>query len=405
MRRNTRFILVVGLAAAAAAARTPAQDVRGSEPDTLERALERQMKMHEHLRDSLERLYAKKAERMAHEAQRKRGLRFDFELQGMDSVLKGIDSLFKHLPIPEKIQLGDGDFILRPRKPTFVAPQITEREGIVKFGEDVVVGRYELVHGNVVVFGGNATVYGEVEGGVAAVKGDVSLASTARVDGDILCLLGNADVAEGAASGQTTVLNLGRLFQRNSGRPPVPGRPLWIFLFRVLFLCLAAVLVVSAFPRQTRAVSDRVRGQYARSVAWGLMGILLVPVVFLVLLVTIIGIPVALLGLPLALAAAFLLGGAAVAFRVGQIMNEQFRLNWRAPALLVCAGLLLLEALAATGRLAALAGSWLGQASFLVGAFVFCCAWVPGFGAVLLTRFGTRGAQDAEPQEKKRARA
>jgi hypothetical protein len=330
------------------------------------------------------------------------------KMRHMDSLLTGLDTLLKHLPIPDEIQIDGKGFRWlsptgRPFPKGFEKPKITERAGIVKFGEDVVIGRYECVLGDVVVFGGNATVYGEVQGGVVTVKGDVTLTSTANVEGDVVCIWGNADVAEGATTGQTTVLNFGRMFQKTFSRKPVVG---WVVVFDLLWLFIVlavAVLVIAAFPRQTKAVSARVQGQYARSLLVGILGILLIPVVFLVLLVTIIGIPVAVLGLPLALLAAFLMGGTAVGFRIGELLREQFHLNWSAPAALACTGILIIQGIVFFGRLANLADPSIGKVFFLLNLLIFICTWVPGYGAVLLTRFGTR--PKAEPSaERKRPR-
>jgi hypothetical protein len=337
-----------------------------------------------------------------------RPIRLKFNMQGLDSALKGLDTLLAHLPIPDEIQIDDRDIRFHaPNMPGFLSfepPKKTEREGIVKFGSDVVIGRNELVQGNVVVFGGNATVYGEVEGGVVTVKGDIKLASTSRIDGDIVCLWGNADVEEGAAAGKTTVLNFGRMFQKFFSRKPPAGWAVLIDFFRILFVLAIAVLTVCAFPVQTRTVTERVRKHYAKSMAVGALGILLAPIVFLTLCITIIGIPVALF-LPVLIIVGFLMGGAAVGFRVGQLAGEKLKMNWKSPVILVCAGILLIECVSFFNKLASAASPFLGKVLFLFSILIFVCTWVPGFGAVIMTRFGTRPKADAAGTEKKRVKS
>jgi hypothetical protein len=332
--------------------------------------------------------------------------RMKFQLQGMDSILKGLDTLMKHLPIPDEIQVDDRNFRFHgpeePWRTGFDEPRMTERDGIVKFGSDVVIGRNEIVHGDVVVFGGSATVYGQVEGGVVTVKGDVKLASTSRIDGDVVCIWGNAEVDEGVTAGKTTVLNFGKWFQNSFSKKPSHRWAVFFDVFRILLLLVIAALIISAFPKQTDAVMTRVQSQYARSLITGLVAVFLIPAVFLILLVTIIGIPVALLVLPVLIVAGFLMGGTAVAYRIGQLVREQTKWKWTSPILLVGAGIILLECISFLGKLTSLASPILGRIFFLFSAFVFLCTYIPGFGAVVSTRFGTR--PKAENGEKKRGK-
>jgi cytoskeletal protein CcmA (bactofilin family) len=334
--------------------------------------------------------------------------RMKFQLQGMDSVLKGLDTLMKHLPIPDEVHVDDRNFRFRvpegPWTKGFDEPRMTERDGILKFGSDVVIGRNEIVHGDVVVFGGSATVYGQVEGGVVTVKGDVKLASTSRIDGDIVCIWGNAEVDEGVTAGKTTVLNFGKWFQNSFNKKPSHRWVVFFDVFRIMLLLVIAALIVSAFPKQTGAVTGRVQSQYARSLITGLVAVFLIPAVFLILLVTIIGIPVALLVLPLVIAAGFLLGGTAVAFRIGQLVCEQTGWKCKSSVLLVGAGIVLLECIAFLGKLTSLASPALGKVFFLFSAFVFLCTYIPGFGAVVSTRFGTRPKAEAVEKKKGKGR-
>jgi hypothetical protein len=236
---------------------------------------------------------------------------------------------------------------------------------------------------------------------VVTVKGNVRLASTAKVEGDVVCIWGNAEVEEGASTGKTTVFNFGRMFGKFYGGKPHAGWVIFFNFFRILLLLVVTALIIAAFPSPTRIVTERVQDQYARSMIVGFLGILLIPVVFLVLLVTIIGIPVALLGLPLAVLAAFLLGGTAVGFRIGQLIKEQLRLRWSAPAALACTGVLAIEIIVFIGKIVNIANPVIGKTFFLFNLLIFFCTWVPGFGAVLLTRFGRRPGTETETEKKR----
>lgn len=319
--------------------------------------------------------------------------KLNLKVRRMDSLLMGLDTLLKHLPIPDEIQIDGKGFRWnmpggRQNVKIIPPPKITEREGILKFGGDAVIGRTERVIGDVVVFDGDATVYGEVQGGIVTLKGDVRLASTARVEGDVVCIWGNAEVEEGASTGQTTVFNFGRMLGKILPGRPHSGWMLIFDLFRILLLLGVTALIIAAFPHPSRRVTDKLRHEYPRSLIVGFLGILIIPVVFLVLLVTIIGIPVALIGLPIAVLAAFLLGGAAVGLRIGQAIRDQARLRWTAPAALACVGVLAVEAAAMIGKIVNVANPAAGRLFLIVNFLIFSCTWIPGFGAVLLTRFG-----------------
>ncbi|MDM7926018.1 MAG: polymer-forming cytoskeletal protein [bacterium] len=336
-----------------------------------------------------------------------RSFRLKLNAQHMDSLIMGLDTLLKHLPIPDEIQIDGKGFRWnmpggRQNVRIIPPPKITEREGILKFGGDAIIGRTERVIGDVVVFDGDATVYGEVQGGVVTVKGDVRLASTAKVEGDVVCIWGNAEVEEGASTGQTTVFNFGRMLGKTLPGRPHSGWMLFFDLFRILLLLAVTALIISAFPDPSRRVTDKLRHEYARSLIVGFLGILIIPVVFLVLLVTIIGIPVALIGLPIAVLAAFLLGGAAVGLRIGQAARDQARLGWNSPAALACFGVLAIETAAMIGKIINVANPVVGRTFLIVNFLIFSCTWIPGFGAVLLTRFGRAPKPEGENGKKRK---
>ena len=391
MKKRWIFFLCFG---AMLVGRLSAQEIDLSTGDSLSFQLE-----------EADRLQAK-AHKIQEKLKTSKPFHIKFEMQGMDSILKGLDTLFKHLPIPSEIQLDDNNFRYRtptlPRFPEFQNPQRTERGGIVKFGGDVVIGRNEFVKGDVVVFCGDVTVYGEVDGGVVTVKGDIDLASTSKIKGDIVCIWGNVETDEGVTAGKTTVLNLNRFFQSFSPRKPAPnwmmfGRFLWILLLLVI-----STLIVAAFPGQTRMVTKRITENYSKSLLIGMTGMLLIPIIFIVLLITIIGIPVAFLLFPLLIIAGFLMGGTAISLRIGQWIRGRLKMRWDSPAILVCIGILLLESVSLIGKLASVIDPVFGKIFFLLGVLIFFCAWIPGFGAVVMTRFGTRPKVANQASEKRK---
>ena len=317
-------------------------------------------------------------------------LRIDIQVGALDSILK-------NLPIPDRIEIDDRllrlgeDSMMIERHSRHRPPmRRTERRDIVKFGEDVIVGRNETVNGDVVVVDGNATIYGTVQGGVVVVKGNIRLASTAWVDQDLVCLWGNTDVDPGARAGGTNVFNFGRVFGRLFGekRQMIPAVFFVVRLMRTVFLLAVAVLIVVAFPESTRRVRRYIEKNYAKSLAAGLITLLLLPFLFFVLVITILGIPIAVLLLPLAVIGAFMLGLAAFAFLAGEWLFDRFRFPKRSAVTATAVGILLFELPSLLSKPLALFGKLFSVFILIVGIVLFLLVWTPAFGAAVITRFG-----------------
>jgi hypothetical protein len=78
-------------------------------------------------------------------------------------------------------------------------PSIEVEDGdVVKIGEDIVIGRGEMVDGDVVAVSADIRIEGEVTGDVVATAGDVELGPSAKIGGDVVSVFGDVEVAEGA---------------------------------------------------------------------------------------------------------------------------------------------------------------------------------------------------------------
>jgi len=310
----------------------------------------------------------------------------------IDIQLGALDSIIKNIPIPKNIEIDEHririlqDSLLHSKMRRMERP--TERKNIVKFGEDVIVGRNEVVQGDVVVVDGNATVYGIVEGGVVVVKGDIRLASTSRVKGDLVCVWGNTEMDPGARAGSTNVINPGKVFDKLFSSKVIPSLFFLIRLLRTVFLLGLALLIGAAFPEPTRRVRRCIEKSYPKSLAAGIMVFLILPFLFIVLIITVLGIPIAILLLPLAIAGAFLLGITAFANLAGQWLLERFNVKNASFILCTTVGILVFEAPSLLGKPVSLLGPLFAVFSILVGVALFLLVWTPAFGASVLTRFG-----------------
>ena len=275
------------------------------------------------------------------------------------------------------------------------------------FGGNLTVRAGGTINGNLTVFGGNADIAGAVRGNIVSIGGNTRLREGARVEGDISTIGGNVNRDPGAVVG-------GR--QTQPGQvPPVPPAPVrpsqvqpeprnpvlaflgWLFrtVLVTLGLALLAVLAVALLPNQMRTVVETMRRNPAASAGiGGLTWVVWVAVMIVVALVSAILtlICIGLLGWPvlalmgLALPVAILFGWLSTGLFVGEGLLRGMRVSSSAP--LVAAGL----------------GTIIITLVYQVVNTVPCLGWLlawlltlPGFGAVVLTWFGTRGWRPGDP--------
>ncbi len=307
--------------------------------------------------------------------------------------IESLDTLIQSLPIPDKFEFDEEGQLFEKHILPYIfgeeKQKKIERKGIVEFGGDVLIGRNEIIMGDVVLFGGNAKIYGEVEGGVVSVFGDVHLASTSEIHEEVVCLWGNMKTEEGARiHGESVIFNLGNLFKNSSGKMSPLSTIFIIRVLRFILLLLFVWIITIAFPKQVHRIQTCLSKEYAKSLIFGFIGLFLLPVIFLVLLATIIGIPVAILALPLITLAAFILGFTGFVLLLSNLLTSGRDVQITSTFLLVAIGVFILELPQLLSKLFIWISPTLGSVTLIFGILVFFAAWVPGFGAVIMTKFG-----------------
>lgn len=265
---------------------------------------------------------------------------------------------------------------------------------------DVSVARGERVDGDVVAVMGNAQIDGEVDGDLNVVMGSANLGPEAVVTGDLNVVGGSLNRAPGARV-DGSVHNVGSGGRAAAASTVVPnivrggilGRlgSFMATLIRVALLALMA-LALMAFGRSSvervaeRAAADPVRAGLTGFVAQ----ILFVPVVLLtivVLAVSIVGIPLILLvpfGIVLAVIVA-VVGFTGVAYQVGRMLNERFGWSGHGEYVTVLLGIVTVAAITLLARSVALvAGGFFGWPLSALGYVVEYAAWTLGLGAAIL---------------------
>jgi cytoskeletal protein CcmA (bactofilin family) len=191
---------------------------------------------------------------------------------------------------------------------------------LVLVGGNVDVEKSGRVAGDLLAIGGDVTLNGPVNGSVKGNYGDLTI--NARVGQDVRVRVDNLSVENGAriagdvsyrsrdeadfASG--SVINGSIEHRRLVGFLPNENITFWVVsaVFRLLCALLAGLIVVLLMPRTTAAIADAARQSLLKSVLFGLIFLIAIPILLAILMVTIIGIPVALIGFALFVIALYL---------------------------------------------------------------------------------------------------
>jgi hypothetical protein len=274
-------------------------------------------------------------------------------------------------------------------------------EATVKMG-DITVEEEEKVEGDVTSIGGNVTVKGAVEGNVVAIGGSILVSSTGTIEEDATSIGGEIKIEPGGAIEGEKVSIQGKIpglgIVTNPHSPFYPkgfskGMGLFWRVIKILFLLFIGMVVLSVVPGNVSKVKDKIEKEFLKSTLFGFLGEILIFPIFVLLLITIIGIPVAILIEPIVVLVAFVLGYTAVSLYIGEKLKQTTNVKPSTPLLTLFAGILAVELIPLVGRILGLAGgpiiilTWILVISYWGITYVILTA---GFGGVILSRFGTR---------------
>jgi len=299
--------------------------------------------------------------------------------------------------------------------------------------DDYTIDSDRVVEGNLALLSGDLQLEGVVTGDVLVLDGNLILAPSARVGGDVLNVGGEILSEGGRVQGEMVSLLGDRLADavvaeiEAAARPDLPvhvriggerpdrgffggiarniGRAVGgvvAVLAWLLALGALGVAVVYFFRERLERVADTVRFDMTRSFGVGLAGQLLVLPILLLLVVGIVTwlvIPVYVLAVALAIPTGYL----AVAHAAGELALER-RFDWMERLRLrransyyyVLNGLGLLLAPFAAGAVLYLLGGMFGFVrglTFFAAGVMTWAAVTTGFGAIILTRGGGRAAR------------
>jgi hypothetical protein len=281
-------------------------------------------------------------------------------------------------------------------------------------GEDITIAKDQTVLGDVVAIGGDVEVHGQVLGDVVSVGGVLRLYDTARVNGDAVAVGGRLEKDPGAqVLGKTTTVGIQMPFVTGhhpmwEGGGPLGalGGLLLTLLFIALLLILGAICQLVAGRNVDRMETSLRSSPLKAGLVGFLAQVLFLPVyvIGLVLLViTIIGIPIAVLwavGFFVLGFVAHLFGFTAAARAAGDSMMRRLNRPLASPHVALLMGLIALFSPMLVHNLFHFGPGIMDLIAMLfaiVGLVVLYVAFTIGFGAAVLTRFGTRTTWSGEP--------
>ena len=166
-----------------------------------------------------------------------------------------------------------------------------------------------------------------MKGSVVAVLGDLTLGPKAEVGGDAVCVGGMVHRDPGAVVGGNVVNNIGTHHHFFRVMSPLKeifiGGPFsrWAWIANILILAFYAVVAL-VFPGGIRRVGSTLLERPGMSILASFLAILCLPVLFVLLLVTIIGIPIALILLPVCVVVLMMFGKASFYALVGRLVSR-----------------------------------------------------------------------------------
>jgi uncharacterized RDD family membrane protein YckC len=222
---------------------------------------------------------------------------------------------------------GDNDRVSVLGSVAVEAGQTVRGDAVAVLGALSVDG---TVEGDAVAVLGGNTINGSVGGNAVAVLGDLTLGPTAHIRGDAVCVAGHLSRDPGAVvDGKVVQQGLGGVHPGlpmtawwsqglSHGRALAFGRHLaWLWVVNAVLIGFYALLAL-VFPGGIRRCGETLTRRPGVVVLAAFLTLLALPLIFVLLLITIVGIPVAILVLPLAILLATMFGRAAIYGLVGR---------------------------------------------------------------------------------------
>jgi hypothetical protein len=216
-----------------------------------------------------------------------------------------------------------------------------------------------LIGRNVKGGGGEVTISNEVGGDIELEVDNLTLASTANVQGNLTYTSENeADIQSGAKVGGITTHNVPEV------KKPAPFSGIGGKLIGFLMALVTGLIIILIVPGRSASAADSIRNRPWASLGWGAVVLFATPIAAILVCCTVIGIPVGLIALVL-YAIAIYISQVFVSLFIGRLIIRRVR-GMESRAVMVGALALGLVILTLLGLIPYL-GFWIGLAVALLG--------------------------------------
>lgn len=189
---------------------------------------------------------------------------------------------------------------------------------------------YGKVRDSFLVKAGEVTINGQVRGPAVISAGKINLGDQADFHKDIVywSKAGQMDFSEFKKAGASARFEEELASQESDMKWAYLGlAPALYWIYYILSMGLVLIILVWLFNSYFEETANKIRQNFGQSLGYGVLYLIGVPIMTLVLLVTVIGLPVAfvtgiLYGLSLLLANAFL------AVTLANIINKKYEMKW-----------------------------------------------------------------------------
>jgi hypothetical protein len=214
----------------------------------------------------------------------------------------------------------------------------TKVDNVLVVDSDVSLSNGTTVDGDLVAIAGDVWIAGAVEGNVTAVRGEVFLYPTARIDGDVVYGGDQPEIADAAVVGGE-VRELGWWDYADVSWGVIGAAAAWLAVS--LSLLVTGIVLVAILPGAAEAAQRTARSQLALSSAMGIAAVVGLLLLGALAVVTVVGVPLTIV-VGLALLPLAWIGYLTCSFVVGRIVAGE-----GSPRLLAfLAGLAVLRAVA-----------------------------------------------------------
>jgi cytoskeletal protein CcmA (bactofilin family) len=190
----------------------------------------------------------------------------------------------------------------------------TTKDVVVADGDITVRG---TVDGDVVAANGDVAIRGHVTGDVVTFAGTATLGRRAQVDGDVAYGDKKPRVAPGAQIGG----KVKKFKAEDLGGGAIALR-IGLWLAVTISALVLGLILLALFPKAADAVARTAKARTGRSFLVGVLLFVLIPIIGVIALITVIGIPLG-AGLLLAMLPIYGLAYTASAFVVGRLVSKQ----------------------------------------------------------------------------------